>query len=180
LSGEIVQTNPDILQPKLQLVAWEITRSCNLACAHCRASAVNSKYPDELTTMECFRVIDEIREIARPILILTGGEPLARADVCEIGKYAIERGLRVVMGTNGTLITPESASSLKEIPLSRVAISLDFPTAELQDKFRGQAGAFDAAINGLKQAREAGIEIQINSTITKLNVAYLNDQLSCL
>lgn len=173
---EVVNPKPsEIIQPKLQLVAWEIIRSCNLACSHCRASSVASSYPDELSTNECFRVIDEILEVGKPILILTGGEPLFRRDVITIGKYAISKGLRVVMGTNGTLITPELAKELKGIPLSRIAISLDFPTAELQDKFRGQSGAYKAAIAGIADARAAGIEVQINCTITKLNVSYLND-----
>ncbi len=175
MQTETNQKAADILQPKLQLVAWEITRSCNLSCAHCRASSVEEKYPGELTTRECYRVIDEISEIGKPILILTGGEPLARADFAEIGKYAIGRGFRVVMGTNGTLITPEIAAALKDIPLSRIAISLDFPTEELQDKFRGKTGAYRAALSGIARAREAGLEIQINSTITKLNAPLLDE-----
>lgn len=165
----------EIIQPKLQLVAWEITRSCNLACAHCRASALATSYPGELSTKECFRVIDEILEVGKPILILTGGEPLSRPDVIEIGKYAVSKGLRTVMGTNGTLITPELAKDLKSIPLSRIAISLDFPTAELQDKFRGQSGAYQAALTGIANTRAVGIEVQINCTLTKLNTPYLND-----
>jgi len=172
--GEINQVPSNILQPKLQLVAWEITRSCNLTCAHCRAAAVDNKYPGEFSLKECYRIVDEIREVGNPILILTGGEPLARTDVAEIGKYAVGRGFRVVMGTNGTLITPEITSALKNVPLSRIAVSLDFPTAELQDRFRGKEGAYAAALSGIACAREAGIEVQINSTITKLNVSYLN------
>ena len=116
--------------------------------------------------------------MGRPIIILTGGEPLARPDVMEIARYAVNKGLRVVMGTNGTLITEEIASQLKEVPVSRLGISLDFPVAELQDNFRGQDGAFTAAMKGIASARRAGIEIQINSTITKLNVDYLEELLS--
>ena len=130
----------DIIQPRLQLVAWEITRSCNLFCAHCRGSASAAQYSGELSTEECFRLIDQILEVGKPIIILTGGEPLARSDVFAIGKYAVANGLRVVMGTNGTLITEEVAAKLKEVPVSRIGISLDFPVAELQDNFRGQAG----------------------------------------
>ena len=168
----------DVIEPRLQLVAWEITRSCNLFCAHCRASAAHEKYSGELSTKECFRVIDEILEVGKPIIILTGGEPLAREDVLQIGKYAVTKGLRVVMGSNGTLVTREMAAKLKDVPISRLAISIDFPNAQLQDDFRGQAGAFEAAMTGITNAYRAGIEVQINSTVTKLNVGYLDDLLS--
>ena len=171
-------TDSSVLTPRLQLVAWEMTRGCNLFCAHCRASSDGMQYSGELSTAECFKVVDQIAEVGKPILILTGGEPLVRPDVYEIGRYAVGKGLRVVMGSNGTLVSSEVAARLKEIPLSRLSVSLDFPVPELQDKFRGQKGAFDAAIAGIANARKAGIEIQINSTITKLNVGYLNDLLS--
>jgi radical SAM protein with 4Fe4S-binding SPASM domain len=100
-----------------------------------------------------------------------------RPDVFEIARYGVARGLRVVMGTNGTLITPEVARKLAAVPVSRLAVSLDFPNEKDQDAFRGRAGAFAAAMNGIENAREAGIEIQINSTITRMNVGYLNDLL---
>jgi radical SAM protein with 4Fe4S-binding SPASM domain len=96
----------------------------------------------------------------------------------EIAKYAVSKELRVVMGTNGTLITEDIAKQLKEIPVSRVGISLDFPMPKLQDDFRGKEGAFEAAITGIANARNAGLEVQINSTVTKLNVDYLEDLLS--
>ncbi len=168
----------DTLSPQLRLVAWEITGSCNLFCAHCRGSASDTQYSGELSTEECFQLIDQIREVGKPILILTGGEPLARPDVFTIGKYAASKGLRVVMGSNGTLITEEVAAKLKDVPLSRIAVSLDFPEAKLQDDFRGQAGAFEAAVTGIANARQAGIEIQINSTITRMNVDYLDELLA--
>ena len=167
-----------LLAPKLQLVAWEITRSCNLYCAHCRGSASPASYSGELSTDECFRLVDQILEVGRPIIILTGGEPLVRSDVLQIAKYAVNKGLRVVMGTNGTLITEEMAWKLKEVPISRLGISLDFPAPELQDEFRGQTGAFAAVMSGIANARKAGIEVQINSTITKLNVNYLEELLA--
>ncbi len=168
----------DVIRPRLRLVAWEVTRSCNLFCAHCRGSAGYGQYGGELSTEECFHLIDEILEVGKPIIILTGGEPLARQDVLLIAKYAVTRGLRVVMGSNGTLITEEMAAKLKDVPISRIGISLDFPVAKLQDDFRGQAGAFEAAIAGIANVRQAGIDVQINSTVTKLNVAYLDELLS--
>lgn len=174
----VAEPGGNLISPKLQLVAWEITRGCNLFCAHCRASADGDGGDDELKTAECYRVIDEILEVGRPIIIMTGGEPLVRRDFPEIAKYAASRGLRVVVGTNGTVINGEMAAMLKEIPVSRVGISLDFPTAELQDDFRGKAGAFQAALEGISQVRKAGIGVQINSTITRLNARYLDDLLS--
>jgi len=173
MSGE-----SSIITPRLQLVAWELTRSCNLFCAHCRASAGQRQYNDELSTEESFHLIDQILEVGKPIIILSGGEPLMRQDVLQIAEYAVSKGLRVVMGSNGTLITEETAAKLKDVPISRLGISLDFPVAELQDDFRGQSGAFEAAMAGITNARRAGIEVQINSTVTRLNITYLDELLA--
>jgi len=162
---------------RLQMVAWEITRSCNLFCAHCRSSSVADTYKDELSTEECFGLIDGIVEVGRPTLILSGGESLMRQDVFQIARYAVDKGLRVAMGTNGTLITENVASKFKAVPISRVAVSIDFPKAELQDKFRGKLGAFQSAVLGIDLLRQAGIQVQINSTITRLNMKYLNELL---
>jgi len=177
-SSKSIRGQGETVTPSLQLVAWEITRSCNLFCAHCRGSSAYSDYDDGLSTEECLRLIDEILAVGRPIIILTGGEPLVRQDVLQIAKYAVNKGLRVVMGSNGTLVTHEMATRLKDIPISRLAISVDFPVANLQDDFRGQPGAFEAAMAGIARAHQAGIQVQINSTITKLNVHYLDELLS--
>ncbi len=165
------------IAPKLQIVAWEITRTCNLFCAHCRSSSTAGTYKNELSAEECLRLVDGILEVGKPVLILSGGEPLLRPDLFQIAGYAVKKGIRVAIGTNGTLITEEVASKLKEIPISRVAISIDFPTPKLQDKFRGKAGAFQAAMAGITRLRQTGIEVQINSTITRLNMKYSNDLL---
>ncbi len=156
-------------------MAWEITRSCNLRCAHCRASAENCQYEGELSSQECFDLIDGIMDVGRPILILTGGEPLMRDDFFDIARYAADQGLRVVVGSNGTLITGEIVARMKDVPIARLGVSIDFPTRELQDSFRGISGAFEAALAGIECARSCGIEVQINSTITKLNAHYLDD-----
>lgn len=161
-----------------RMIAWEITRSCNLACVHCRASAVQEPYPGELTTEQAKELIDNIISFSNPIIILTGGEPLERADFFEIAEYGKAKGLRMVVGTNATLLTPETARRLKEVGIPRISVSIDFPAAALHDEFRGVRGAFEEAVRGIKIAQEAGIEIQINSTITKLNVAYLDDLLN--
>ncbi|MEA1958402.1 MAG: radical SAM protein [Chloroflexota bacterium] len=175
--ADTVESRKDILEPRLRLVAWEITRRCNLYCAHCRASAEDVDYGGELSTDECFRLIDQIVEVGKPILILTGGEPLCRPDVFDIGRYAAKKGLRVVLGTNGTLIDDDVARRLKQVPVSRVGVSIDFPGTALQDEFRGKRGAFDEAVEGIKQSQRAGIEVQINSTITKKNAALIGELL---
>ncbi|GAB4257649.1 MAG: heme b synthase [Thermoleophilia bacterium] len=162
-----------------KLIAWEVTRSCNLSCRHCRASAEKGPYPGELTTREGKALLDDIAAFANPVLIMTGGDPLMREDIWELAGYAIEQaGLRVVMSPNGTLVTPEVARRMKEIGIPRISISIDFPTAELHDQFRGVPGAFEGAVRGVRNAIEAGVQVQINSTITKLNVEYLDDLLA--
>ena len=143
--------------PGPRIVAWEITRSCNLYCAHCRASATCGPYHGELTTQECFSIIDQLEQMGKPMLILTGGEPLLRHDFFELAGYASGKGFRVTTGCNGTLLTREMADRMARVPITRVAISLDFPTRELQDKFRGMPGAYDMAIQGMNNAREAGV-----------------------
>ncbi len=173
---QIVNTNKGTPPP--HLIAWEMTRTCNLLCAHCRASSHDGPYQGELTTAEMFSVIDSICEVGSPILILSGGEPLARPDFFEIAGYAAGKGLRVALGCNGTLLTPEAARRVKEVPIPRVSVSLDFPVRELQDRFRGMTGAFDAAIKGIENARSAGLEVQINCTITRLNAPYLEQLLN--
>ena len=167
-----------MLEAKLQVVAWELTRRCNLYCAHCRASAAKGPYPHELTTSQCYRVIDQIVQLGKPILILSGGEPLLRQDFFDIASYASQKGLRVALGTNGTILDSNMASRLKQVAISRVGVSLDFPQRDLQDRFRGSSGAFDAALRGIACVRQAGLSIQINSTITKQNAPYLDDLLT--
>ena len=153
-----------------RVIAWEVTRSCNLACVHCRASAVHGPYEGELSTAEAFTLVDEIASFANPILILTGGDPLMRADVFDIAEHAIGKGLRTVMSPNGTLVTPQVARRIKDVGIARVSISIDFPNAAEHDDFRGVPGAFDGAVRGVRNCLDAGVEVQINSTITKLNV----------
>lgn len=159
--------------PPPRIIAWEITRSCNLNCAHCRAAAERGPYPGELDTEQCFALVEEIAALGGFLLIITGGEPLLRADALEIAARATDRGLRVVMAPNGTLVTPEIAVKMRQAGIQRISISLDFPNAEQHDAFRGVPGAFEGALRGIEAAHQAGIEVQINTTVTKRNVAYL-------
>jgi len=152
-----------------RLVAWELTNACNLACIHCRASAIKDPSPDELSTDEAKHFVDELVEY-KPIIILTGGEPLLRADVYDIAGYAQGRGLRVVLATNGTLLTPDIARRLKEVGIQRVSISIDGSNAVTHDAFRGEPGAFDAALGGIDILKKEGLSFQVNTTITKRNL----------
>lgn len=154
---------------ELRLVAWETTRNCNLNCAHCRASATMGPYSGELDTAASFRLLDQIREVGQPIVILTGGEPLLRPDIFDIAKYGTDKGLRMVMAPNGTLVDDENAAKMKASGIQRISISLDGATRERHDSFRGVPGAYDAALKGIASAKKAGIEFQINTTISKLN-----------
>ena len=136
--------------PGLRLVAWEATRNCNLTCIHCRASATNGPYEGELDTQAGLKLMDEIARVGKPIVILTGGDPMLRPDIFEIAKYGTSLGLRMVMSPNGTLITPENAAQMVESGIKRISVSLDGATAERHDKFRGVPGAFDGALRGIE------------------------------
>jgi heme b synthase len=155
-------------------VAWEVTRSCNLACIHCRAAALDKPYENELTTEESFRFLDNIATFAKPIIILTGGEPLLRPDIFEIAAYGNEKGFRMTMAVNGTLLTQEIAKRMIDSGIQRISISLDGATAESHDAFRQMQGAFDGALRGIAGAREAGLDFQINTTITQQNLHELS------
>jgi len=154
---------------ELRLTAWEITRNCNLECAHCRAAATNGPYEGELDTDQAFKVIDQIAEVGTPIIILTGGEPLMRDDIFEIAYYGTKKGLRMVMAPNGTLINGSNAKKIARSGIKRISISLDGDDKKSHDKFRGVPGAFNAAIDGIKAIKEAVVEFQINTTVTKAN-----------
>jgi len=164
------------LPHELRLVAWEVTRSCNLACIHCRASAGYGPYADELTTDAGLRLLDEIASFSKPIVILTGGEPLLRLDVFEIAAYGDKKGLRMVLATNGTLVTKQVARKMLRSGIKRVSISIDGKDAERHDTFRNVAGAFAGALAGIEAMKDAGMEFQINTTVTKANL----DQLPCI
>jgi heme b synthase len=153
-----------------RLVAWEVTRNCNLACVHCRAAAHMGPYEGELDTKACFNLLDEIAATGKPIVILTGGEPLLRPDIYEIAAYGTQKGLRMVMAPNGTLVTEQAAKNLKEAGIARISISLDGAGPGIHDRFRGVEGAFEGALKGIENAKKAGLDFQINTTITQQNL----------
>jgi heme b synthase len=160
---------------ELRLVAWEITRSCNLNCVHCRAAAERGPYPGELVTEKCLEILDQIAQVAQPIVILTGGEPLLRKDVFELAQHGTRLGLRMVMATNGTLVTPEIAERIKGSGIKRVSISIDGANAEEHDQFRKVPGAFDASLQSIEWLNREGIEFQINTTVTRHNVHQIRE-----
>ncbi len=158
-----------------RLVFWELTQGCNLTCKHCRAEAQFERAPDELSTEECFRVIDSITRNYNPVLVLTGGEPLYRPDLFEIAAYATNQGARVCLASNGTLINDEIARRLKEVGVMRVAISLDGATPDVHDAFRGLPGSWEAALRGAEAVMRAGMEVQFNITVAQHNKRQIPD-----
>jgi radical SAM protein with 4Fe4S-binding SPASM domain len=156
-----------------RVIAWETTRRCPLHCRHCRGGARDEYYDGELSTEECLAVIDSIASFSSPILILTGGEPMAREDIYTLARYATDAGLRVVMAPCGLLITSETAEQLKTAGVQAISISIDGATPASHDAFRGVVGAYERTLRGLRHAIEAGIPFQINTTVTKDNVADL-------
>ena len=159
-----------LLPKTLRMVAWEVTRRCNLSCVHCRASALRGPYPGELDTGRCLRLLDEIAAFSQPIIILTGGEPLLREDIFEIAGYGNRKGLRMVLATNGTLLSEETVGNMVRSGIRRVSVSIDGRDAESHDLFRGVPGAFDEAMRGIDLLKKGGMEFQINTTITQTNL----------
>lgn len=156
-----------------RLVFWEMTTGCNLRCIHCRASATELMSPDDLSTRECLDIVDQLAEYAPFILVLSGGEPLWRRDVFDIAKHAVSKRIRVALATNGTLVDETMAHRIQDAGIVRVAISLDGADRATHDSFRGHAGAFDAAMHGIRCLQEVGISTQINTTVSKHNAHQL-------
>mgnify|MGYP001251073077 CR=1 FL=1 len=153
--------------PGPHIVAWESTVACNLACVHCRASAQTSPEPDELTTAEVFDLIDQLAEFSRPIFVISGGEPLMRPDIYDIAAYGTQRGLRVAVSPNGTLLTSEAVAKLQKAGVQRISVSIDGSTSARHDAIRGVPGAFESAMAGLTRCREAGLGFQLNTTVMR-------------
>jgi AdoMet-dependent heme synthase len=160
-------------QNKPRLIFWELTKGCNLRCIHCRASATELSSPDDLSTETAKAIIDQIAAASSPILVLSGGEPLFRKDIFELARYGTDKGLRVALATNGTLVTKQVAQKIIDSGVKRVAISLDGADALTHDTFRGIPGAFDAAITGFRNLKDLGMSVQINTTIARHNAHQL-------
>jgi heme b synthase len=166
-------SNKFILPDTLRMVAWEVTRRCNLACVHCRASSLCGPYTGELTTDEGKGLLDDIAAFSNPVIILTGGEPLLRPDIYELAAYGDRKGLRMVLATNATLVTEAIARNMLDAGIKRVSVSIDGLDAARHDGFRGVPGAFEGALAGIEAMKKAGMEFQINTTITQANLAQI-------
>ena len=162
----------DVFTPRL--IAWEVTRRCTLHCKHCRATAEHCAYEGELTLDEVKRVLDNVAAHFKPIMILTGGEPLLRPDIFDIIRYTVQVGLQPVMATCGTLLTEEIARTLRDAGIQRISVSIDGPDAASHDDFRGVPGAFSATMAGIEAARKGGLAFQVNTTVTRRNMDALD------
>jgi heme b synthase len=160
---------------QLRLVAWEVTRNCNLACVHCRASSERCPYPGELDTVKCLEILEQISHVGEPIVILTGGEPILRKDIFDLAERGTQLGLRMVMATNGTLLTRQIIELMKASGIKRVSISIDGSDENQHDQFRKVPGAFKEALEGVRLLKKAGFEFQINTTVTRHNVGNIAD-----
>lgn len=158
------------------LVIWETTQSCGLACRHCRASARPWRDPRELDTAEGLRLIGQVADMGTPLLILSGGDPVNRPDLFELVRGAKAVGLRTATIPAATeLLTRELVVHFKQAGLDQMALSLDFPRAELHDAFRGVPGAFAKTLQAVDWAHEAGLPLQINTTVCGDTAPYLEE-----
>jgi len=160
------------------VVSWNVTRECNLKCPHCYINATTQKLKNELTTEEAKALIDQICEVSRPLLILSGGEPLLRQDVYELIRYGAAKGLKMGLGSNGSLIDATAAKRLKDAGIETVSISLDSHIPEQHDAFRGVRGSWEKAVGAIKALRENGVLVQVNTTLTQQNYDQIDDIMS--
>lgn len=163
-------------------IAWEVTRACAYACAHCRAEAQPKRDPRELDTDEAKALIDDLAGFeTRPILVLTGGDPLMRRDIFELAAHATERGLRVALTPTATaLTTPARMEEAREAGVRRIAFSIDAPDAALHDRFRGFSGSFERTMRGVEAAAGAGLPLQVNTTVCVLNAQMIESMVPLL
>jgi len=164
LPSHLLQFSAD----KKPVVVWNLTRACNLKCVHCYAKATFGPAPDELTHDEGLALLQDLKNFGVPVVLFSGGEPLMRADLFELVAFTVAHGMRAVISTNGTLITPGVARRLKDLGLSYVGISLD-GVEKTHDKFRGEAGSFAKAMAGVRNCQEAGLKVGLRFTISRLN-----------
>lgn len=154
----------------IKWIAWEITRRCNLRCVHCRSSSeLEVKAHPDFSFQEATRIIDDISGYAQPVIVLSGGEPLLREDVFDIASYGTDKGLRMCLATNGTLVTHDIANKIKDAGIRMVSLSLDGASAKTHDNFRNQPGAFAGTMMAAEIFKKNDIQFLINSSFTKRN-----------
>lgn len=159
------------------VLIWELTQACDLACDHCRADAVPDRHPDELTTAEAKSMLDDAREFGEgQLVVFSGGDPLKREDLIELVEYGTEIGLNVTLTPSGTSsLTRERIDALAKAGLRRMAVSIDGPSPETHDSFRGEAGSYTDTVKAARMATDAGIPLQVNSTVCQRTVGHLPD-----
>jgi 12,18-didecarboxysiroheme deacetylase len=165
LPSHLLQFSKD----KKPVVVWNMTRRCNLKCVHCYAQSEDKDYDNELTHEQSLAMIDDLAAFGVPVLLFSGGEPLIHPRLVEYAEYAVKKGMRAVISTNGTLITTEKAETLKKIGLSYVGISID-GLEETHNKFRGVKNSYKKAMEAVKNCQAAGIKVGLRFTINKRNV----------
>ncbi len=169
-AGELPSHLLQFSEDKKPVVVWNCTRRCNLKCVHCYSQSQNMFYEGEMTTDEGKRFIDSLARFGAPVILFSGGEPLIRKDLFELIQHSTQAGLRAVISTNGTLITADVATRLKDFNLSYVGVSLD-GTETVNDKFRGVVGAYARAIDGIRNCQAAGLKVGLRFTINRKNAA---------
>jgi len=153
---------------KRPVVVWNMTRSCNLKCIHCYSNSRDIRYSNELTTDEGKKLISDLAAFGSPVLLFSGGEPIIREDLSALAELAVDRGMRVVISTNGTLLTKEMAYNFKKIGVSYIGVSID-GMEKTHDSFRGVKGAFGMTMNGIRICRDEGIKMGIRVTMNRKN-----------
>jgi radical SAM protein with 4Fe4S-binding SPASM domain len=160
------------------VLSWNVTRKCNLKCPHCYINATKQELKNELTTEEGKRLMDQIAEVSRPLLVLSGGEPLLRADIFELVRYGAGKGFKMGLGSNGSLIDGEVAKKLKEAGITTVSVSLDSSVPEKHDAFRSVKGSWEKAVGAIKALKENNVLVQVNTTVTQQNYGEIDDIMS--
>ena len=160
------------------VMSWNVTRECNMKCSHCYINATKKKLKNELTTQEAKNLMDQIHQVSTPLLILSGGEPLLRPDIFELISYGTKIGLKMGLGSNGSLIDEPVARKLKKAGIATVSISLDSNIATQHDEFRGVTGAWEKAVQACKALRKNNILVQVNTTLTQQNYNQIDDIMS--
>ena len=160
------------------VISWNVTRKCNLKCSHCYINATKEELRGELTTEEAKRLMDQISDVSRPLLILSGGEPLLREDIYDLIRYGASKGFRMGLGSNGSLIDEAVAKKLKDAGVKTVSISIDSSIPEKHDEFRGVKGSWQKAVNAITALKQNGVLVQVNTTVTQQNHGEIDEIMS--
>lgn len=159
-------------EDKRPIVVWNITKRCNLKCIHCYSDSLNKDYEDELTSEEARHVIDDLAQFCVPVIIFSGGDPLLRNDIFEIARYAGSKDIRCALSTNGILIDKKTAQEIKEANFAYVGVSID-GIGEFNDRFRGMIGAYNMALEGIRNCRDRGVRTGLRLTLNKRTLPQL-------